>query len=382
MRAMLQLDLWIGEASAISRPPTSPVPDNATSSPASADGPTPSGKPASATTPTSGPDPVRVSRSRARASSAAPPTSATSGRPGTGSSASAALQSSLASKLRASLHSRGSTMFSLTWRERVTPAQRSISQLLASAHRTSDSASIGWPTPTVSRGDYSRRNGNPEEPTLKLAGTAKLALVPAGYPTPRASDGAKGSTGQYRRKNTGEDLPTIAGRSDLTMSSWATPTATDGKIASKPGQRRNSLGDPAAWPVDGRRGVGLNTLADRTLPAAPWATPVATEIRNTLENYQAMKANMKDGARTAITHPSLQAQLAVSGEAPTGSHAPTGKRAQLNPELSRWLQGYPAAWGSCADTVTPLLLKTLSRSSAPRTKRSKKPSPTPTDETT
>jgi len=34
-------------------------------------------------------------------------------------------------------------------------------------------------------------------------------------------------------------------------------------------------------------------------------------LGNTLENYQAMKRNMKSGPRMAITHPSLQAQLAI-----------------------------------------------------------------------
>jgi hypothetical protein len=37
---------------------------------------------------------------------------------------------------------------------------------------------------------------------------------------------------------------------------------------------------------------------------------VSTEIGNTLENYTAMKRNMKSEPRTAITHPSLAAQLA------------------------------------------------------------------------
>lgn len=43
---------------------------------------------------------------------------------------------------------------------------------------------------------------------------------------------------------------------------------------------------------------------------AGWPTPVATEIHNTPESYAAMKANMSSGKRTAITHPSIAAQLA------------------------------------------------------------------------
>ena len=43
----------------------------------------------------------------------------------------------------------GSTLFSLTWMTRVTPAGRSISALRASEPLTEGSVFIGWPTPTT-----------------------------------------------------------------------------------------------------------------------------------------------------------------------------------------------------------------------------------------
>lgn len=79
----------------------------------------------------------------------------------------------------------GSTLFSLTWNDAVTPSGRRICARRASALRTSDSGCTSWPTPTVSRGDYSYANGDHETPTLKLAGAAKTAV----WPTPLASDG-------------------------------------------------------------------------------------------------------------------------------------------------------------------------------------------------
>ena len=53
-------------------------------------------------------------------------TSGISGRRGFTSSASADLASSLVSRLRAATASTGSTLYKLTWKERTTPARRSI----------------------------------------------------------------------------------------------------------------------------------------------------------------------------------------------------------------------------------------------------------------
>ncbi len=41
-----------------------------------------------------------------------------------------------------------------------------------------------------------------------------------------------------------------------------------------------------------------------------WPTPMATELSNTVESYVAMKANMKSGPQSAITHLEIAAQLA------------------------------------------------------------------------
>ena len=117
---------------------------SATSSPASADGPMPSGLPDGPTTGPSGPAHVPVSRFRAQDSAAAMPTSDTSGPLFNASSPSAALQWSLANRLRRRMAVSGSLLFALTWRDVDMPSGVPICQLRASARRTSGSGFGAW----------------------------------------------------------------------------------------------------------------------------------------------------------------------------------------------------------------------------------------------
>jgi len=93
-------------------------------------------------------------------------TSGTSGLLGNTSSTSDSPATSLASRLQVSLHSLGSTLYRLTWKQRVTPAGRSICALRASVPRTSgkDSGLLlkGWQTPSAQMSSSGRKqSGSP-----------------------------------------------------------------------------------------------------------------------------------------------------------------------------------------------------------------------------
>lgn len=144
--------------------------------------------------------------------SAGPPTIDTCGRSGIGIFASARLQSSLASRLRDDSAWRGGTLWRLTWRRLDTPSGRRCCQLLASVRRICapdyTGRQSGYPTPTVSEGDYRRSRG---KVILKLEGAARMV----GWHTPTArSWQAPGATHKL--------IDQV-----LQLRGWGTPTAED-----------------------------------------------------------------------------------------------------------------------------------------------------------
>lgn len=287
----------------------------------------------------------------------APPIRATFGQRGFSSSESAALTSSLVSNLRARMDSPGSILFTLTWKVRTTPSGRSIFALRASRRRTSDSDCTSWPT---ARAEDSESTGAHRGMPDTLTSATRLAS----WVSPKAGDAECGvESAEARAARTKSPGPRLN-----EMASWATPNQRDFKSeqSSEAFERERwehargkSLSAEAAiagWPTPmagtletetyNAAGDTMNGRKTRLL-IAPWATPVATEIGNTPENYAAMKRNAKSGPRTAVTHPSLQAQL-VTGMTSSGSPVGTASGGQLNPRFSAWLQGFPIIWDICA----------------------------------
>jgi hypothetical protein len=128
-------------------PPTAPPPP--ISSPGSGAGPTPLSLLAGPQADLFGPAPAPASRSARLAADKALAMRAISGPPGSGSSASAALQRSLESRLRASLAGRGSPLYALTWKHWAMPWGPPICALRASGRRRSANGCTGWPSPNA-----------------------------------------------------------------------------------------------------------------------------------------------------------------------------------------------------------------------------------------
>lgn len=158
----------------------------------------------------SGPAVARASLSARQAKERGLLTSGTYGQRFTTSSASAALQLFLESRLRARTASLGSTLYNLIWKERATPQGRLICALRGSVRPTFASDCTGWPTPNARDHKDSGPNVNWEKVAArsKLAGTVTLAS----WPTPRATDGDKnvrtleGSLREIARKGSPQDL--------------------------------------------------------------------------------------------------------------------------------------------------------------------------------
>ena len=303
---------------------TSTATPSATSSPVSASGPTPSVSPDGPTTGPSGPAPAPVNPSAPPERAKASTTTGTSGLSSTASSQSADLQSSLESRLRARTASAGSTLYTLTWKHRATPSGRQICALRASAPRTSASASglseSGWPTPRSTDGDKGSRTAEGCEAEIarkgRLDDLPSTATYLAGWPTPNAVNGDRAAYADFdklmARKAAGrqQNLQEI-----VMVAGWPTPLAQDDNCS--------RVANPQEYAAKRLARKGASSNLAQTAQAFAWAKPEDGPVR-----------------------------LTATGELLTGSSAGMESGGQLNPAHSRWLMGLPPEWDACAPTAT------------------------------
>ncbi len=314
-----------------------------TCSPVSAGGATRSGSRAGPTTGRCGPAPAPASRSATPVNAKEQPMPDISGPPCTNSSPSAHLQRSLESRLRARTAGRGSPEYALTWKHWDMLSGPPICALRASGRRTSGNGSTGWPTPNAMPEGRGGLQANPEKALQRREQGHQLnlddAAVLAGWPSPKANN----NTGAGTRGEGGENLQSVA-----VKAGWCSPTAQD-----------HSRGDKPPRPHE--TGVPLSQQA----VLAGWATPKATEYE-TQDPEQIRRRRKECAERHGQNGFGLtNGQLTALGTTPSGSLAPTEKRGALNPDLSRWLMGFPTAWGSCGATVTRLSRRSRRNSSPP-----------------
>lgn len=323
-QATLPPALSTSEALTTSAPQTLSASRSAISSPASASGATRFVPPAGQTIDLFGPVPVRANLSARQAKALGLLTSGTSGRPGTTSSASAVLQSSLESRLQVLTAGLGSTLFKMTWRPWVTPSGRCRSRLRASVLRTSGTGCTSWPTPSAQE-----------------FGALDVERMEA-----RRAE-CKARTGN------GNGFGLTLAQAVVSLASWATPTTRDWHSAS-------GSEEFLAGRLEQTRG---KPLSEQAFTLASWATPNASDHKGAA-TPEAVKEWEKRGhnlpEQALMTGP---ARRTASGSLLIGSSAGMDGGGQLNPEHSRWLQGLSAVWGSCAPTATRSARRPQQRSS-------------------
>ena len=248
-----------------------------------------------------------------------PTTHDISGLSSTVSLQSAALQLSLENRLRALLDGSGSPEYALTWKQWAMPSGLPICALRASGHRISDNDSGGWPTPSAKQFEQdpeaweARRqlnlakgyNGNGQGATLDIA--AKMT----GWPTPDTANVNDGTPYEVQKRQ-------LLDRRERVRQQQQEGTMTSGS----------------------GRSIALQMAAQ----AAGWMTPTVNDATGSQYAYSS-----GDHDKPVLK---LPGQAQAAGQTTQRSTVSTGRSGVLNPELPRWLMGFPAEWSNYAPTVT------------------------------
>ena len=276
----------------------------------------------------SGPEAVHVSRLVPQGKAKAKRTSGTCGPSCDVSSPSAILQRSLASRLRARLGVIGSLEYDLTWKEWDMRSGPPICALRAQSRK--------WPHGSGFQVISKETDHGPRF----QSGRPTFDNGCFGWVSPTAQDGSRGSL-PPRPQDTGIPLS-----QQVAMAGWPTPQVCQGLNMSE--NRGEDYG--------GRRARKTPQIVEGIL--AGWCTPSARDRKDT-PGMATTGTNPDGSERNRMDQLPRQAGGVIS----TLSSVPTEKRGALNPEFTRWLMGYPAAWGSSGATAMRLSRKSPRSSS-------------------